>query len=430
MTSTTTPGYTSFALTLLASLVLGGCAFTASDTGHQGDSGTDADANDDSELPTALSRLAELNSRLDQPDPHHRVAQTMASVEAELGRYRQAEHRFPWPDQRIPVDLPSPESHRAVDAVDGIVTLARDRQLVMINETHHLPRHRTLTSALLPRLRALGFTHFAAEALDPSDHELGKRGYVRNDSSSTYLREPLYGDLVRQALALGFVVVPYEDDSSDPESREAGQARNLHEAVFAKNPEARLIVHAGYAHIDEAPSRRLWHVEPLAMRLRTLTGIDPLTVEQTLFPATRSVDAKPPEIVDLATRFGLTRASILLESSDNSAWRIHPELHDVSVIWPSDTGSNDQRPGWLAMNGERSPWPVSPAVCNERLPCVVEATLSDEPANAVAIDRYAFFSATDPEVPLWLPAGRYRLVASDEQGQVLDEERITIDRRR
>ncbi len=377
--------------------------------------------------PTALSRLANLRAELDQPDQQSRVGQMIAFVEAELGRYLEAERSFPLPPQRVAVDLPTPQSHRAVDAVDGIAAIARDRRLVMINEAHHLPRHRTLTMALLPRLRALGFTHFAAEALDPHDRQLSGRGHVRNDSTSMYLREPLYGDLIRQALALGFVLVPYEVDGIDPETREAGQARKLHQAVFAGNPDARLVVHAGFAHIDEAPSHRLWNIDPLAMRLKALTGIDPLTVEQTLFPATRPPATESSEIVDLSDHFGLSRASILLAMSDESVWRLRPDLHDVSVLWPADADAGGQRPGWLSLDNQRLPWRVYPALCRGRFPCVVEATLASEPAEAVAIDRYAFFAADDPEVPLWLPPGHYRVVASDQTGMCLGEERIILD---
>jgi len=39
---------------------------------------------------------------------------------------------------------------------------------VLINEAHHVPQHRALTLRLLHRLRPLGFTHFAAETLDPA----------------------------------------------------------------------------------------------------------------------------------------------------------------------------------------------------------------------------------------------------------------------
>lgn len=396
------------------------------------DAGPTFDSSDSSETvsPTALVRLTDLRAELaqaDQDDQRHRITQMIAFAEAELGRYLEAERSFPFPPQRVRVDLPDTTSHRAIDAIDGIAALARDRQLVMINEAHHLARHRTLTTALLPRLRELGFTHFAAEALDSDDPDLTERGYVRSDSTSSYLREPRYGELIRQALALGFVVVPYESDSSDLETREAGQARNLFEAVFAKNPNARLVVHAGFAHIDEAPSRRLWNIEPLAMRLKALTGIDPLTVEQTLFAANRSQDTAVTEPVDLAERFGLSRPGILLANADDSAWRIHPDLHDVNVLWPADTGSGGPRPAWLALDGQAVPWPVDPILCAGRFPCLVEATLASEPAEAVAIDRYAFFAGSDPEVPLWLPPGRYRVVARDQNGVPLGEERMTLD---
>ncbi len=426
MIGTTTRVIHSLALALLVALQGSGCSRAIVDKDQALDSPPPAETG----LPTTLSRLAGLRAEIAQPGQSGQrdyIAQMIAFAEAELGRYREAERSFPFPPQRFAVELPSPDSHRAVDAVDGIAALARDRQLVMINEAHHVARHRTLTLALLPRLRALGFTHFAAESLDADDRELPSRGYVRNDSDSMYLREPVYGNLVRQALALGFVLVPYEAAGGDMEARESGQARNLYEAVFARTPDARLVVHAGFAHIDEAPSQRLWNIDPLAMRLKALTGIDSLTVEQTLAPATRTDATAAPEAVDLAERFGLTRAGILLAKADDSVWRIRPDLHDVSVLWPTDAGTDGHRPDWLAHIDQRQPWPIGPAHCRGRFPCVVDATLASESAEAVAIDRYAFFAAADPEVPLWLSSGRYRVVASDEAGVRLGEDEITLD---
>jgi hypothetical protein len=125
---------------------------------------------------------------------------------------------------RLPAKLVLPEatSWQAADAADTIIALARDQRIVMVNEAHHDAHTRALTLALLPRLRAMGFTYFAAEALDEQDTSLMKRGYPVKSSCSEYLREPLYGDIVREAIKLGYVIVPYDSAGATPQDREDG----------------------------------------------------------------------------------------------------------------------------------------------------------------------------------------------------------------
>src|SRR5690606_22210325 len=100
-------------------------------------------------------------------------------------------------------------THRAVDAAEVISSLAAQRQIVMVNEAHHDVATRRLTLALLPRLRALGFTHFAVEALNGDDRELKSRGYPI-ETSGYYVNEPVFGEIVREARRLGYTIVEYE----------------------------------------------------------------------------------------------------------------------------------------------------------------------------------------------------------------------------
>jgi len=144
------------------------------------------------------------------------IEQVLAAAEAELGAYDEAVLHFPYgaPALREAAPaLPTRETWRAVDAADTIAALAASRRIVLVNEAHHVAQTRALTLALLPRLRALGFTHFAAEGLDERDRDLAARGYPV-DSSGIYVREPLYGEIIRTALRLGFVVVAYESATS------------------------------------------------------------------------------------------------------------------------------------------------------------------------------------------------------------------------
>ncbi|MEW9573212.1 hypothetical protein ABQJ54_15755 [Rhodanobacter sp. Si-c] len=387
------------------------------------------------------------------PDDRPIAVQLLAGVESELGLYNQAILDFPL-KPRLPAGLilPQPDAWRAVDAADTIAGLAAGRRIVMINEAHHDAHTRELTLALLPRLRALGFTHFAAEALGDHDPELAQRGYPDVGSGSEYLHEPLYGEIVRTAIRLGFVLVPYDGASSDPTSREKEQARNLYQRVFRQDPAARLFVHTGYAHVDKAKGR-LGNVSPMAMQLQQLSGFEPLSVDQTVFCDVGSDNAFDP-YHQLVAAFQPRRPIVLVANTGRKVWSAAPKQYDISVILPpgiplsAKPGEKDAehttwlsfglsgipvqatkqkpaRPAWLDLEGRRRPYPIDASLCQRKFPCVAEAHYENEPDGASAADRYLFGKSGERE-SLHLFPGRYRLRAFDSEGRSLHEQAIVV----
>ena len=315
------------------------------------------------------------------------LAQVLAASEAELGAYEQAVLQYPQgaPVLRdTPAPLPEPERFRAVDAAEGIAELARERRIVMVNEAHHAAQTRLLTLALLPRLRALGYTHFAAEGLDERDRDLVARGYpVKN--SGPYVNEPLYGEIIRTALRLGFIVVAYESASTDADAgaREEEQAQHLIERVFRDHRDARLFVHAGYAHVHKRAG--YLDSDPMAMRLQRKTGFDPLVIDQTVLRPS----APGREYGDYRTllqRYPVSAATIFAAHDRRSAWSLEPNFYDVSVLLPP-TRLVDGRPDWLSLGGERIAVAIAIDLQPASLPCVVEARYAAESDAAVPADR-------------------------------------------
>jgi len=409
-------------------------------------------------LKSDLQRYQHLADAIPRLEHDDRIMplQLLAAVEDELGLYDEAIRDFPF-DNRVSYEgeLPQPEQWRADDAAEVIAKLAADRRIVMINEAHHDGHTRALTLALLPRLRAAGFTHFAAEALHDGDPELARRGYPIPASGSQYLHEPLYGEIVRQALKLGFVVVSYESDANTAGERESGQARQLYRKVFAADPKARLFIHAGYAHIDKAKGRLGW-AAPMAAELARLSGIEPLSIDQTQF---REANPRVPHAAydQLVAAFHPT-VPIVLErkpeagATGAAAWSSDPTLHDVSVILPPDgnapkdakavpgwytldgalipakpPGEDEKRPDWLGLGGQRLPLAVDGGLCKEKFPCLVEAFYAKEADTAVAADRFAFLDA-DAQSALYLFPGDYRVRVRDADGKVLEERAVTVAR--
>jgi hypothetical protein len=419
-------------------------------------------------------------SKTEQPT----AQQLLASTEAELGLYSEAIRDFPL-RTRLPAGLTLPKAAdwHGVDAVDAIAALARDRRIVMVNEAHHDAHTRELTLDLLPRLRAMGFTYFAAEALDEHDAGLMKRGYPINRSGSEYIHEPLYGDIVREAIRLGYIVVPYDADGS-PQQREDGEAKNLYERIFAENPQAKLFVHAGYAHIDKQPGR-LGPVKPMAMELARLSGIKPLSIDQTdireeiprseelayhaflhalkkyetaLQPMRPGFGSGPGDLPKraaanpysrLISEFHPAHAIVLLRNVDQIPWSARPAVYDLNVILPpanaapSDysrgpivldidgrraailpPANGGHRPDWLPLGGQRVALPIDSSSCADAYPCLVEAGYAAESADAIPADRYVFLQKA--KNLLYLRPGAYRLRTVDVGGHVLDERDIKI----
>jgi len=144
--------------------------------------------------------------------------------------------------------------------------------LVLFNESHVQPKGRYWLRSLLPALYQQGFRYLALEALG-DDAGLPRRGYPTL-GSGFYLREPQLANLVRDALALGFTLVPYDTMADD---REHDQAQNLWRRSLSQDPQAKVVVLAGFGHIDERPGSR----KSMARWLQELSGINPLTVNQT-----------------------------------------------------------------------------------------------------------------------------------------------------
>ncbi|MEJ5993787.1 hypothetical protein WG904_05075 [Pedobacter sp. Du54] len=165
--------------------------------------------------------------------------------------------------------------------LDTIIAKAKLTNVVMINENHFYPNHRSFILAILPKLRSVGYTHLALEALSaPYDSLLNEPGAYPTLKTGFYTREQTYGNLLREAKALGFRFVAYENENTSKD-RELGQAENLYGKTIGVNEQAKVVVIAGIDHILEDPTStgRKW----MAARFKELYHINPLTISQTHF---------------------------------------------------------------------------------------------------------------------------------------------------
>ena len=345
------------------------------------------------------------------------AAQLLAAQYAFLGRPNDAIRTFPIHSRApAPPGLPRPGAYRAVPAAGWIAGAAADFRVVMVNEAHHKPQTRLLTFALLPELRALGFTHFAAETFGETPLAAG----YPVAGTGHYTAEPVFAEMVRRAAALGFTLVPYESaDGDSQQSRETGQAARLAE-VLAKDPDARILVHAGYGHVSEEPGTQPQGADPMALELERLTGLPVLTVDQTRLAWE---DGKAAD--RMAEAFGIGSPSVLLEDGSAQAWSAFPGRFDASVVLPA-VDASVLRPSWLALGGFRAPIAIDMTPCTNHLPCLVEARYAGEGDDAIPADRFLMLDPGESATPLYLAPGRYRLRFTGGDGQFLSGRELAV----
>lgn len=303
----------------------------------------------------------------------------------------------------------------AEDAIRAIVERARDRRVVIVNEAHDSPRDRAFILKVAEALEPLGFTHYAAETFTNQTPEMAAAAMGRLArvgypvwSSGTYTTDPMFGYLVRRAMALGYQPVSYEIRftpefiaASREESiplREQAQAENLAHAIAAAGPDAKFLIHVGYGHAAERPPPGA--SEWMAARLARLTGLDPLTIDQTevsevaFSPKGRALHR------ELASR--LKGPAIFMKDGVPLATGQLGEATDLQVVHPVVT-SVDGRPDWLRETGRSAV-----AIPAELLPTagrrLIQAFVAGEAEDAIPIDQTLIVAGEELPV-LYVPDG-------------------------
>ena len=366
---------------------------------------------------TETIRLREVESSCVGSQYERTYWQVRASMENLLGNHRSALEYFNRAagGHRSRQDLPAEAESRP--ALAYIVSRAASHQFVMVNERHHVSTERLLTLELLRPLYDQGFRYLAVEALGEGDDQLNHRGYPIRETGG-YVSDVVFGELIRTALTIGYEVVPYEasseqwqptDTMTSQQARDYGQAQNLIAATLKQHPEAKVLVHCGYAHLQEVASPRGW--TPMAHYFREATGLDPLTVDQTVF-AEHAVDALQHSWRLAAEERGLVddHPVILVDDAGNPL-PVDPEGRDIKVLNPR-TEYRHGRPQWMTLGGRRAAVRVPTPECIDEA-CVVEAFNVAWEERAVPYDRVEIKSA---KVTMYFPPD----VEVDVRGYRLD----------
>ncbi len=169
-----------------------------------------------------------------------------------------------------------------------IADSAQHHQILMINEAHTQPKTRYFGGLLLKKLYDAGYRFLAVEAL--RSDSINARKFV-SVKDGFYTREPTFANLLNQAVQIGYKLVSY--DTSAWPNRETNACDLLNEKVFKFNPQAKLVVWVGHAHVDESDrGKQSW----LAYYFKRDLKKDPFTVDQTGNDALSSSDDRSFEV--------------------------------------------------------------------------------------------------------------------------------------
>jgi hypothetical protein len=291
-------------------------------------------------------------------------------------------------------------------ALEYILDQSRNYQIVIINEAHHQPLHRVFTESMLEGLYRNGFRYLGLEALAEDSlinirkYPLGTDGY--------YTSEPQFGNLLRKALDLGFTVFGYEAEGNGS-VREKGQAANIYKRL-QRDSNAKILLHCGFSHVLEG-SVPNWG-KAMAGELKTLAGIDPLTIDQVELTE-HSLEKHeseyyiPEEGMEQAVVFTDSRGKPVFLNSDSTQT-------DLQVMHPR-TNFEQGRPNWLVRDSFKF-YSLDTHLADIKLPCLVRAYRANEDTESVPMDAVEI--AGPQRKSLILPPGEYQLSITDPNKKV------------
>ena len=160
-------------------------------------------------------------------------ASRAASYYSYIGQYEKAlatyELNVSWNfDTLRPKDSLDFLTYQPVEALSYLAERSKSEELVIVSEAHQKPSHRVFTREMLAAFYDNGFRYLGLEAVplhyqDSTqfllDTALHQRGYPLNSPlTGTYSREPQMGNMIREAIDLGFggpLPIPCSSDLED-----------------------------------------------------------------------------------------------------------------------------------------------------------------------------------------------------------------------
>ena len=317
--------------------------------------------------------------------------------------------------------------HTKKSAKSYVIDKAKDSPCIFLNDSKFHPQTRIFCKSLLQDLYNQGYRHIGIEAFT-NKTEIQRGITCPSINSGKFTDEPLFGDMIREALKIGFKLFSFQ-----PTNAEIAKAKNI---VRKNNPNASgkdlampasnwskamninryIKAHPNekfliYTNENQVSEKDIFGFNTLVQWFKKITSIDPFTVEQALMN-----EACPVNEHKFYKYAQVSEPSIFLKyKTPFIAERNEVESpYDIQVFHPR-TQYIQNRPDWLRMKGNRKPYKVNPDQYEMNYPLLAYAIKKGEdPQIAVPMDIVEFES-NRIEMPLLLPPGSYQLVLRDKK---------------
>jgi hypothetical protein len=361
----------------------------------------------------------DINSRIEKDSVKWKY-QTGATAYSISGYYKKALETWDKNGSTIPKitkeDSLYLKNFHPENAKGYIVNRSKKESVIIINEAHNNARHRVFTTSILQGLYNNGYRFLGLEAL--SDTLINKRKFAVLESGY-YTKEPQFGNLINEALKIGFTVFGYEDFSNTNltgKDREIKQAQNIAKWI-KENPDGKFLIHCGYDHIIEGtPGIKSWE-KAMAGRLTEFTGINPFTIDQVQYSERGNVKLNQPYI----TITNLDYPAVMINNDGNTFHGPidNPKKFDCSIIHPV-TKYNYARPDWLTLSGKRKIYTI-PNLKIKEFPVLVMAYRIDEfEKDGIPADVIEILDKSN-KGNLILEKGSYKIVIKNKDYKIVNE---------
>lgn len=303
---------------------------------------------------------------------------------------------------------------KRLNAKEYIVDRAKKEQLIIINEAHTNAKHRTFTRSLLKELYQNGYRYLGLEALQ--DTLINNRKFPVLDSGF-YIKEPEFGNLLFEALKIGYTVFGYEaSKGKNGKEREIEQAKNIKQFIDS-HPNGKVLIHCGHDHVFENEYKS-WE-KAMAGRLKEYTGIDPFTINQVPFTEKSTPDRSHSFVNRLTETY-----PVVLQSETGVIFNglTVPKQTDIVILHPP-TNYAKGRPDWLSQGRKSYAVPTQKI---KNTPLLVTAYRTKEfDQNGIPAD---LIEITEKEIvpPLYLAPGTYDIIIKDKNYKILDRYPVII----
>jgi hypothetical protein len=298
-----------------------------------------------------------------------------------------------------------------VSASEYIVNNSSKYHFLLLNEAHYSSQNRAFTRALLRPLWEKGYRFLALEALGYTDTKLIQRGYPIT-STGYYTNESVFGNLVREALLIGYKLVPYESKNSSlgGTERDMEQALNIYNATLRNDSVGKVIVHAGYSHISEFPGHGY---SPMGFQLGKLAHQPIFTIDQNVMTELDRDEVMHSYYRFATDAFEFDEPVIFL---NNEGLPLVDPINEIGIdaqVYHPKTTYIHGRPSWLLTKGHKA-YELSKEL-KEFSGHLVQVVITNEDSLSVPVDQVV----VEKDIALILKPGSYTLRIIDCKGTLI-----------